>query len=286
MYNESLLMYIYAETQIHPGSGTSINSLIDLPIQRERHTEFPIIQGSSLKGVLRSCASRINISDVDNIFGNSNGVGGASFTDAKILGFPIRSLKGVFGWITCPLIISRYIKDLQLIGDTSLNNIEIPDFNENEALISENSNLIIQHNGKSFIYLEEIELECKKSNVINNISEKISENLGFNDFFKEKFKKDLVIIDDTLFRDFVALTTEVIARIKIGKNGITEDGSLRYEEFIPTDTLLYSLILFPGYSENKNIISEIKKLDNKFIQIGGDETVGKGFVKIKLKSGR
>ena len=127
---KTLVMYIYAETPIHPGSGTVIGGAVDLPIQRERHTEFPMIQGSSLKGVLRNApkgakkGSDIALSDkcencpdeegneickiCGQIFGTQEGMGGISVTDARILAFPVRTLKGVFGWVTCPLVLSRY----------------------------------------------------------------------------------------------------------------------------------------------------------------------------------
>jgi len=37
---------------LHPGSGSELG-IVDLPIQRERHTGYPKIEGSGLKGSLR-----------------------------------------------------------------------------------------------------------------------------------------------------------------------------------------------------------------------------------------
>ena len=49
------LLYLHAQTSLHPGSGTALD-VVDLPIQRERHTQWPVIPGSALKGILRdSC---------------------------------------------------------------------------------------------------------------------------------------------------------------------------------------------------------------------------------------
>ena len=48
------LLFLHAQTAIHPGSGTALG-VVDLPVQRERHTQWPVIPGSSLKGVLRDC---------------------------------------------------------------------------------------------------------------------------------------------------------------------------------------------------------------------------------------
>ena len=42
-------LLIFTRTPLHVGAGSSVGA-IDQPIQRERHTGFPIIPGSSLKG--------------------------------------------------------------------------------------------------------------------------------------------------------------------------------------------------------------------------------------------
>src|SRR5437016_2995821 len=48
-------LYLYVETPLHAGVGSGLSS-IDLPIQRERTTQYPMIQGSGIKGKLRSVA--------------------------------------------------------------------------------------------------------------------------------------------------------------------------------------------------------------------------------------
>src|SRR4051794_4247895 len=46
------LLFLHAQTGLHPGSGTALGA-VDLPVQRERHTQWPTIPGSALKGILR-----------------------------------------------------------------------------------------------------------------------------------------------------------------------------------------------------------------------------------------
>jgi CRISPR-associated protein Cmr4 len=46
------LLYLFTRTPLHVGAGSAVGA-IDQPIQRERHTGFPLIPGSSIKGVLR-----------------------------------------------------------------------------------------------------------------------------------------------------------------------------------------------------------------------------------------
>ena len=50
--------------------------------------------------------------------------GALSLTDARILAFPVRSLKGVFAWVTCPAVLGRLNRDLKL-GD-SANELALP----------------------------------------------------------------------------------------------------------------------------------------------------------------
>jgi len=309
MFEKALIMYIYAETPIHPGSGATLGA-IDLPIQRERHTEFPIIQGSSLKGVLRNApkgakkGNGIALNDkcencpdekgneicniCKQIFGSPEGIGGISVTDARVLAFPVRTLKGVFGWITCPLVLNRYKRDLGLVGIEV--NWKIPRLSsDGEAKVCKNSNLT-----ENYVYIEDLQLKCSEDENVNKIAEQIAENLPKDDAYKEvkeKLKKDIVIVSDNVFRDLALLTTEVVTRIKIDPLTGTVDksvGGLWSEEYLPTDTIMYSLILIPSRLNNLKPEEIIKKLmiyDGKILQIGGDETVGKGFALIKLAKG-
>lgn len=324
MFEKALIMYIYAETPIHAGSGATLG-VVDLPIQRERHTGFPIIQGSSLKGVLRNSLKGVKDNALSNkckicpikendivkeacricgdIFGTEEGIGGVSITDAKILAFPVRTLKGVFGWITCPLVLSRYKRDLSLVkgGDINWN---IPNFNSEEAIISKDSNL----KEDNYVYIEELQLKCVENEIVSTIAKEISEALPDDNIYKEikeKLKKDLVIVSNDVFRDLINLTTEIVTRIRIDPlKGIVKEGALWTEEYLPTDTILYSLILIPSartlnlddlneklrneIESLKNYAEKIVKLfkilyDGRILQIGGDETIGKGFVRLKIR---
>src|SRR5437764_15259727 len=53
------LLGLHALTGLHPGSGAALGT-VDLPVQRERHTHWPTVAGSALKGILRdACRERI-----------------------------------------------------------------------------------------------------------------------------------------------------------------------------------------------------------------------------------
>ena len=53
MFDNTSLVTLYAVTPCHAGSGSSVG-VVDLPIQRERHTNYPIIQASGVKGAFKA----------------------------------------------------------------------------------------------------------------------------------------------------------------------------------------------------------------------------------------
>ena len=48
---QTRILTLFTRTPLHIGAGSSVGA-IDQPIVRERHTRFPVIPGTSLKGVL------------------------------------------------------------------------------------------------------------------------------------------------------------------------------------------------------------------------------------------
>src|SRR5579883_685514 len=114
MITATTTLYLYVETPLHAGVGSGLSS-IDLPIQRERITHYPMIQGSGIKGKLRSVAEDLvergigplTREKIGIIFGLDKAetpdqmhAGALIAGDARILLFPVRSLTGVFAYIT------------------------------------------------------------------------------------------------------------------------------------------------------------------------------------------
>ena len=57
MYRKANPLFLICQTPLHAGSGSELG-VVDLPIQRERHTGFPKIESSSLKGAIREAIER------------------------------------------------------------------------------------------------------------------------------------------------------------------------------------------------------------------------------------
>jgi CRISPR-associated protein Cmr4 len=108
-------------------------------------------------------------------------------------------------------------------------------------------------------------------------------------YWRDELPSRLVILPNDDFRDFVTFSTEVTTRIKIQPETKTVDeGALWTEENLPTDTLLYApLLATPSRAAGvqmtgQQVLDALKSLDLIRIQLGGNETVGRGMVHLRF----
>lgn len=322
---EIAFLFLHALTGLHPGSGTALGT-VDLPIQRERHSQWPVVPGSTLKGILRDACrdkakvtyqaeyekeengetrgklkrSQRQVANEDDpmllaAFGpgkvdQSTGHAGAlSLTDARILAFPVRSLKGVFAWATCPAVLERLHRDLKLGGDANTLDIPSPP-GKDKARCRQDSPLLVDGDK---IVLEEFEFE--RSGDAGKAAEWVAEHAFANDdkFTPERLKSHLALLHDDDFTHFVRHATEVVARIGLDYERKTVKGrALFYEEFLPAETLFYSVVLASssrreGHDKTaKDILDYLIQNMPPVLQIGGDETIGKGLCAVRLNGGK
>lgn len=292
----------YAVSPIHAGSGAS-TSAVDLPIQRERHTNWPHIQASGVKGAFRAHFRDFVDQNKDNhlinlIFGSDeqdgwdkkidNLPGAMSVSDARLLAFPMRSNIAPFVWVTCPSVLKRLKTDLEYISLGEKMTIHEQDIQKDNAVSIGNDNISGQ------VILEDP--------VVNVSDQKIEDK-----FFQKEFSQieRLLLISDEMFDYAVSYCTEIQTNIKIdSKTGTAEDGALRYQEFLPADSVLYAIVHYSGrdFGEINNdklnpladlvkdmnaemIKNHVEDTVKDFIQIGGDETLGKGTCKLEWISG-
>jgi len=315
MYSIEIPFFLHALTSLHAGSGSEIG-IVDLPIQREKHTGYPKIESSSLKGAIRSTVeamvsrkahdNKYTIKkDVELVFGkktkkdnDESQASAISLADARTLLFPVKSMRGVFTFITCPAVLKRFNYELKLFTKEGYEHAYLP---IPPARTISSEHLFI---GKNQIVLEEYPYEMEVNNETMKLAEKLEkllfpERLGFvND--------RLVIVSDDDFSDFVQLSTEVQPRIRIDEStGVVEEKALFYEENLPPETILYSF-LFIGNARvsNQNVeskngennknntltakeIEELFRDENYFpqvFQLGGDATIGRGLIRQTLLS--
>lgn len=308
MFKAVKLLFLYTETPLHVGSGSSLG-VVDLPIQRERHTNLPMIQSSGIKGKLRSAFESNGLREQPDlmkaIFGPksdnaSEHAGALSPGDGRILLFPVRSLKGVFAWITCPLAISRFVRDLHLTGQQLTLSIDMSRVTDSNALVPNNCQLSIDN----AIVLEEFTFAATKNPEVDKLAAWLADNaLPSGDeyiFWRSRLKTNLAILSDDAFKDFCQFSTDIVARTKLDPVKKTvETGALWTEENLPNDTLLYTpLFACDPRTENKpkkkngngdldakeilDIVQEHLTNGHARLQLGGNETVGRGIVATRV----
>jgi CRISPR-associated protein Cmr4 len=268
MFTTGCFFTFYTLTPLHAGAGDSAGA-IDLPVQRERHTEYPVVHSSGIKGSLRDFFERNGKPNIVEIFGkerDEQGSGKVIFTDAKILLFPVRSSEGVFKWVTCPFVITRLLKDLEMLGITNKTPVTLT---------------VSEYEGKTFnigtnpIILEDFKIELSNDTTRKNLFIKL-----VNGHFDENIlEKRLIIVSDNVFKTLVTTATQIIARNEL-INETKKSNNLWYEEVVPADAMFYTIML-PAYKEDTSIDGlHNGGIAGEILQIGGNETIGYGIVKM------
>jgi CRISPR-associated protein Cmr4 len=274
----SVIMGMLAETSLHPGTG-QVSGTVDLPVAREKTTNYPVIVGSSLKGALKDTAeqyltrNKIDL-DLNQVFGTQNQAGAVAVTDGRLLLLPVRSLNSHYKWVTCPYLLERFQRDCELAGLTSvsfdlqpLRNLE-----DGKALAV----------GKGRLYIEDIQLEIEAGAKLESFAEEIK-SLIKHDSVKERLADNLVIVNDKEFNFFATYSLAINARNQLDNNKISQN--LWYEETIPPDSLFYTLLFArPGEEGALDSLVQMFK-QHPYLQVGGNETVGQGWCAISCIDG-
>ena len=294
--NKSRILYLFTRTPLHVGAGTSVGA-IDQPIQRERHTGFPIIPASSLKG---SFAAHWNYSLVNGkraegtaawLFGSDDPdvpfTGALQFGEARLLAFPIRSVKGSFAWITCPLILQRAARD-GLLPITSVEQLKTP--TDEQAIYDGGTNSPLDLGGK--IVLEEYTFS-QAGTVPVALAEALAKVLQEDPVWKTVASR-LVILSDGMMSFFAQNACEVAQHVRISdETGTAEGGALFNQENVPSETLFYAVMhatagrLKTGDHASKKAENALNTFDAKLLeagifQFGGDASTGLGYCTVKL----
>lgn len=285
MKTKQAILYLYCETPLHVGTGTGLGA-VDMPIQREKHTNYPVIQASGVKGALRDTAELAlgrTSPEVLSIFGSDTNnreithAGSMSPSDARILCFPVRALNGVFLWITSPTVLNRYARET---GDKTVKAVD----DLRDALVSDQARLI---NGQ--IMLEEFTYTAKQDALATEWAHHLAGRVFKDDaYWQSRFKSHFVILPDDEFRDFVRYSTEIVTRIHLdNETKIVQQGQLFTQELLPADSLLYSFLQITDSRADgstlkaADILTKLRGEIGTYIQIGANETVGRGRIHIQ-----
>ncbi|MDX1971928.1 MAG: type III-B CRISPR module RAMP protein Cmr4, partial [Candidatus Sumerlaeia bacterium] len=245
--SHSALILLYAETPLHPGTGSALGA-IDLPVARERVTGWPLVPGSSLKGILRDTCRRQHGESDDkpgnlwNVFGGdtkhaSDAAGAFSVTDARLLAFPLRSLSGLFAWVTCPAALERFVRDAKVgkvKGDLVAKAEALVKITHAQRNSSRDSVAIVPKDSKESplisggkIILEEFDYTAEEHDAVREFGAALDDELGGAEM---RLKSHLAVLSDNAFAFSTRFATEVMARIKLNPETKTvEGGALFYQ---------------------------------------------------------
>lgn len=333
------LLFLKAQTSVHAGTGAGIGA-IDLPIQRERHTGWPMFQATGVKGVLRAALRRQRAEemrdggdtprweellkaadhdlDVVKVFGSpakqaeaaegdgagaqanqstgqqaegaeGNGAGARAnqstgqplsegnlvVTDARILLFPVRSAKEGFAWVTCPSVLQRLKYDLEMCR-ASLG-IEWTGAPAAGHAWCAGKDLVVTPNNDGRIVVEEFVLTPSVQKEDGDLCPALAGWLAMRvpKTDADELRKRLVVVDDDTFTYLTRYCVEIITRVALDPSQkVVVKGFLFNQEMLPPESVMYSVLL-PLADGVLNLVQTSVQA-SPVLQIGGDETTGKG----------
>jgi len=303
VYEPLGMMYLWCESLFYPGGEREVG-VIDLTVQRDPVTSIPHVRSTSIKGALRwfienlVSNKKLQLSP-QKLFGDMERVSVVNIFNAEILLFPVASTLGLFAYITSPKQLNHWIKTLDTLEYEAAEKLDenlgsmIEKFTNINALTSQSSPLA----GKKIALLRgEFLIEPQGCRELDNMLEEIIKTsipmktaspLAGYSYIRSKVRENTVIVNDDLFKELVNQGLVRIARIALDpETKVVKGGALFYQELIPQYTLLFCLITKTiRYNADKfitNNVNEFRKFlkKNPLINIGGDETTGKGQIRI------
>jgi CRISPR-associated protein Cmr4 len=341
----SRTLLLLTRTPLHIGAGASVGA-IDLPVQRERHTGFPIIPASGQKGsfadqwpneipgeagkprFLRDKDGRSvrlttkktsakegaetktvldEIADSAWLFGSDTTdlpfAGSLIFGEARLLAFPIRSAKGCYAWITCPLMLQRAARDgvfgksLKGAGEQEENKTlaalaVLKEPADEEAIFNSDGPLALGDANLRQIVLEEYCFKAGSTAYPLDLSKAISTLV--DDALFQSIADRLVILSNGVMSHFATTACEIAQHVRINdETGTAEKGGLFTQENVPADTLFYSIVsavrsrVPEGDLKSKADSDALNTFAAKIgeggvFQFGGDASTGLGFCTVTL----
>jgi len=282
------IQFYHCLSPMHNGSGAGLG-IIDRPIIRETGTRLPFVQASSIKGSFRDLARQRNW-DQKNIrlfFGSDDpkalSRGLIRFSDARLLFFPVASASGVMAWLTSPLLLARLRRFAELTGLSDFPDPGEPSEAKQVFLADERSPLLL---GERLIIRDMVFPSVLKNTNLEKLAKLVKKHLFPGErFWSDYLVRHLALVDDDVLARFSETATEVRAQIRIEEDtGVTADGSLRYTEYLPTETILVALlhIEWPTEKKREEMKENFGELFEGVFQLGADETTGKGLTRCRL----
>ncbi len=247
----------------------------------------------------------------------SEGIEGASsisILDAKLVMIPVKALKGLYTYVTSNHLLQQFMNYLEITkGCAKKHNVSndictclreliniAKNVDEGHAITSSDKYTFTIDNTRKVILNDQFyEIEIDK-----NLRELVSKCFG-TILSPEEIER-FIIVSDYDIHDLIKTSLQVITRVRLKYETKTVDTGPWTEEYLPSNTVLVAVILYSRprmlrVCEEKEKLSqpvpeickelkeydvtriwnEILNLNEKYLILGGHETIGKGILWVK-----
>jgi len=184
------------------------------------------------------------------------------------------------------LLLRRLVRDARDVQGLSLP-AQIPaPADEKTCMVSDqNCGLTMMAGGVQKVILEDLLLDPTLSKDILDWADKLGKALFPQDTeWQKELNARLCVVSDNTLSFLLETATEITARIRLKEQEKTvESGALWYEEALPAETVLASLVVAATVKSNPTeVFDTVMTLTAKTLQFGGNATVGRGLCKATL----
>jgi CRISPR-associated protein Cmr4 len=279
------LLYLYAESPVHTGAADSAD-VLDLPVQREAATTYPVIWGQSLKGALRQAARDAPWphDQLVAVFGSEpeepgedggTTPGALAVGDAQLVAMPVPALRRTFAWLTSDLALGRVARKYAVLHRDVP---QVPPVSPDAGLAADEE----WTRGPSEVLGPcVVSLGSGPSQHLAAWAGRLAEDaLGTGASFgpfADKLRKDLILAGSSVAPVLLRECTEQAVRVQLARDAKTVKNGPFYSEYLPAETILIAALTLRGRADTPGNQAALRGLvDEQLLQIGGDETLGKG----------
>lgn len=215
--------------------------------------------------------------------------------DARLLLLAVRALRGGWAWLTCPFVLERMARDLEMIQQARwASDVPCP-ANDDVALVCPGSGVVID----GHVMIEDLAYAATEEKGVQALAAWLASNAlpetAAYQAFARRLAAQMVVLSNSEFGYMAQHMTEVDIRVRIDeKTHTVATGALWSEESLPAESLLWSTCLFStsrnpqrnGRKEARgpeDLRSGFHALvhDRPRIRLGGDQTIGRGIVGVR-----
>jgi CRISPR-associated protein Cmr4 len=293
-----MLLYLYAESPVHAGAADSLG-VLDLPVQREASTGYPVIWGQSLKGALRRAAEQHDAWDVDHVTavfgsavrepdedrgdGHETIPGNLRVGDAQLIAMPVPTLRRTFAWVTSEIALGRLARKYRALRADPAVVPQPPTVLAGRGL---SSNVDWVNRRGEVLGPCVVPFDAETDDRLAHWARRLAHDaIGADEVFAPftaKLRSDLLLVDSEVMPVLLRECTEQAVRVQLDENKTVAQGPF-YSEYLPAETILVASLSLREHGRDDAALDDWQRLRTLFdgdalLQVGGDETLGKGLV--------